>query len=170
MHRDHGVLALQPRQNREDPVRQGALLATQELCDEFGIGVRLEIDARLLELLPQTGVVLDDAIVDHRHKPFAVGLRVGVGLGGSTVRRPPRVTNAGCPVEGLVIRLLLEVLELTGGAQDSDLVGAHHCHAGGVVTAVLEATQAVEQYRHHLVRAHITDDATHLKPPIAFAD
>jgi len=170
VHRDHRVLALQPRQDCEDPVREGALLATQELCDEFGIGVRLEIDARRSELLPQTGVILHDAVVDYRHQSFTVGLRVGVGLGGSAVRRPPRVTDTGRPVEGFVIRLLLEVLELTGGAQDLDLVGAQHRHAGGVIPAVLEATQPVEQHRHHLVRAHVTDDAAHFKPPIAFAN
>ena len=92
-------------------------------------------------------------------------VRMGVGLGGSTVGRPPGVADATGTDDRLDRSdLLLEVgdpsLFLDG---DGYILSIANGNTGGVIAAVLQFGQAFEQDRSSLFRSDITDDSTHRK-------
>jgi len=165
MNRHHRILSLEAGQHGKDTLSERTLLATEELGDKLGVGIGLQLDTHFEEFPAQAAIVFDDAIVNHRHLTAAVGLRVGVGLGGRTMGRPPRMTDADRAVQRFVIRLLLQVAELSGGTQDLDLIRPHDRDSGRVVAAILEAAKTIEEDRNDLVRADVTDDATHSQTP-----
>ena len=86
----------QPRQDRRDRVlrRCAALdLASNEVADDLGIGLALELAALGDQLVAQRLEILDDAVVDQRHRPDDV--RVGVADGRRAMRRPAGMGDAG---------------------------------------------------------------------------
>ncbi len=69
--RHHRILTDQPWQDLQNPVAERALLASEELGDELGVGVRGELDPIFEELATQSSVVFEDSVVDHRDVPAA---------------------------------------------------------------------------------------------------
>ena len=114
--------------------------------DGLGVGVADHLVPAILELGAQRREVLDDAVVDDGHRAGAVDVRVRVAVVGRPVGGPPGVPHAG---DGVVHRMLLEgtleVGELAGPLLNGELAVAEHRHPGGVVTAVLQPSQAL----HH---------------------
>ena len=84
--RAHG--AKQIAAARAVPVR------VHEMRDHLGVGLRAEFVAARLELVAQALEVLDDAVVHDRDLAIA-RVRMRVVFGRRTVRRPPRVRDAG---------------------------------------------------------------------------
>ena len=65
-----------------------------QVCDDFGVGLRKELYAALLESRAERRVVLDYAVVDEGEIAAIGYMRVRVGYGRKTVRRPTRVRDA----------------------------------------------------------------------------
>src|SRR5579872_1213465 len=133
------------------------------------LAVRVAAKARTtgLELLPQGGMVFDDAVVDERH--LAGRVRVRVVLAGASVRRPARMADPGRAREGRLAERRVEVGEFAHGADDLDPAGRRtplwrrvDGDARRVVAAILEALQAVHQNIDAIFGTDITDDAAHI--------
>jgi hypothetical protein len=69
---------------------------------------------------------------------------VGVGFGGLTVRRPARVADADRAAERSRGKFRLQVLELTLGASPLQPAVLERRHASGIVAAVFEQLQCVD--------------------------
>ena len=69
--------------------------------DDFGVGLRKELYAALLESRAERRVVLDYAVVDEGEIAAIGYMRVRVGYGRKTVRRPTRVRDADCVLAAL---------------------------------------------------------------------
>ncbi len=137
-----------------------------EVRDDLGVGVAAEPHALGLELPSKRDVVLDDAVVDHGDAPRDV--RMGVRFAGTAVRRPARVADAGVPRERALLQRRFEVRELADGAHDLDArlaraarVARVEREAGGVVTAVLEAPQPLDENGRALFFANVANDSAH---------
>ena len=76
-------------------------LALDQVRDDLGVGLGLELVALRLQLLLQLEVVLDDAVVHDDDAAGAVAVRMRVFLGGAAVRGPARVADAVEPVDRL---------------------------------------------------------------------
>jgi hypothetical protein len=131
-----------------------------QLAEHLGIGVAREDAALLLEVGPDGGVVLDDAVVDEGDAVGlgaaggAVGVRVGVGVGGLAMRGPSRVGDADGSVEaGGAVDCFFENADPTGPSFQEQparctVVGrGDEGDAGRVVAAVLESFDPFEQER-----------------------
>jgi len=116
-----------------------------------------------LQLVLQLEVVLDDAVVDDDDLAGAIAVRVGVLLRRPAVRRPAGVADAELAGDRLGADGVLEARELAGAPPHVNRAVAHDGHAGRVVTAVLEATQPVDEDGHHGFRADVADDAAHVR-------
>ncbi len=93
----------------------------------------------------------------------AIAVRVRVLLGRSPVRRPARVADAVGAVERLQTNGLFQVTELALGAADVERVPlVHDRNPGGIIPAIFELPQPVEDDRHDLFVSDVTDDATHI--------
>ena len=123
---------MQPRQHRGDRVlrRCAALdLARDEMGDDLGVGLALELAALGDQLVAQRLEILDDAVVDQRHRPDDV--RVGVADGRRAVRRPAGVGDADRAVRAdAAVELAREIVELALGAAPLELAVVDRADAG----------------------------------------
>jgi hypothetical protein len=129
---------------------------------DLGVGLGGEPVAGVLEVRTQFGEVLDDSVVHECDPLRGADVRVGVGVVGRTVRRPARVADAdGRLGQRLVADRLLEVPELAGPLLGGQRPVCGQGDAGGVVAAVLEATQALDDHTLGAPVTHVTHDPAH---------
>jgi hypothetical protein len=124
-----------------------------------------------LEFLAQLLVVLDDAVV-HDREAVAREVRMSIALARYSVRGPARVRNAGATLDRQFDQGLLERAHLADRTQALQMpVGVEHGYAGGIVTAVFEPLEALDQYRHDVAIGDPRDYSTHISaaPVMAWA-
>ena len=133
-----------------------------QVGDDFGIGLGDELVALFFEFVLELDVILDDAVMHDDHLAGAIAMRMGVFLGRASVRGPARVPDAVEAVDRRMADRLLEIAQLAGGAAQFELaVRPDDGDARGIVSAILEAAQAVQNQRYNFLRADVSDDATH---------
>ena len=158
-----GIRALDPGErgaHRGDQVAVEAVL--DQMGDDLGVGLRGEHVAPGHEFAAQGAVVLDDAVVHHHQVAGAVGVRVGVGLGGCAVGGPAGVPQTdGAGHADVLVDHGLQVGEFAAGAVAHQPVVEPVDQPGRVVAAVLQPAQPLEQYRHDPPRPHIPHYSAH---------
>ena len=127
----------------------------------LGIGIGGEFLAERTEFLAQFLEILDDAVVDDGD---LVGrMRVRVVLGRPPMGRPARMADADRAGERLLLQDGAEIAELSFRAAAVDPAILQRRDAGGIVAAIFEALQAVEQQGSHFRLADDADDAAHAR-------
>ena len=119
-----------------------------QVGDHFGVGLALEHVAQRGQFGAQFVVVLNDAVVDQRDaRVVRAGreVRVGVVRGGRAVRGPAGVGDAGEALQAGLVDLLFQVGHARGAARALQLAIHVQGYAAGVVAAVFQALQALEQ-------------------------
>ncbi len=106
-------------------------------------------------------VVLDDAVEDDGDAPRAVAVRVGVLLAGPAMRRPARVSETDARLRGVPADRLEQLVEVADSTHDVEPAGLDEGDAGGVVAAVLQASEAVEDDGLAGTTADVAYDAAH---------
>ena len=129
--------------------------------DDLGVGLGLEDVTLGQELALQLDVVLDHPVVDDDDAALAVAMGMRVLVGRASVGGPAGVTEAEGPLDGLSLDQLLEVLELPRAAADFEPSFADDGDAGGIVAAVLELAQTLDEDFSGLSGADVSDDAAH---------
>ncbi|MNT26274.1 hypothetical protein D3C72_1618360 [compost metagenome] len=131
----------------------------QQVGDDLGVGLALEDAALGFQLSLQLGEVLDDAVMDQAD---AAGLvRVGVGGGRRAVGGPAGVADADGPGQRVGGQHGLQLADLALGAAAFDAAVDDGGDAGGVIAAVLQPLQAVDQTGDDGACARDADDAAH---------
>jgi hypothetical protein len=114
------------------------------------------------EALLQLAVVLDDPVQHDRDLlRLAAGKRVRVLLRHAAVRRPACVTETGGRRRAVETGAGLQVLEGADGPDVRERAPFEERQAGGVVPAVLQALEPLQQQRLALTRPDVSDDAAH---------
>ena len=131
----------------------------EKLRHHFGIGVAFEAAALRHKLVFQLLEVLDDAVVHDRH-PVG-GNRMGVTLRRLAVGRPPRVADADRAGERLGAEPRLEIDQLAFGTAAVDVAVDQRGNACGVVAAIFQPLQRLDQQRRDGRFADYSDDAAH---------
>ncbi len=135
-----------PRQDGSNCIlrRSSALdFARDEMTDHFGVGLALELATFRDQLVAERLEILDDAVVDERNRPDDVRMRIADR--GRSVRRPARVRNADAAVQRLRLQLPREVVELALRPPADKLAIVDRANTSGIVSAIFEALQPVEQ-------------------------
>ena len=126
---------------------------------DLGVGLRLEDRALLLEHLAQLAEILDDAVMDHGD---AFGrVRMGVVLGRLAVGGPAGVADAGVTVERRIVQPLLEILQLALGAPPVELVAFQRRDACGIVAAIFQPLEGIDQLLRDGSAPQNADNAAH---------
>jgi len=90
-------------------------------------------------------------------------MRVGILFGGAAVGGPAGVADAEGAVDGLFVEDGFEVAELAGGAAELEAAGAAgNGDAGGVIAAVFETAQPLDDDGHRRLGANVSDDSAHI--------
>ena len=160
---DHGVTAFQSRQ-RIARSRGKVLACTQfrvdEVGDAFGVRFARENHAPGRELLLDRFVVLDNAVVRNRH-PLAREYGMSVLFRGRAVRSPARVGDTDLALKGLPFEFLDQPGHLPGPAKAFQTAVVEQRQSGGVVAAVLQAAQPVQQQRGDVPLGRDSDNSAH---------
>ncbi len=116
-----------------------------EVGEDFGVG----LGGKRVPGLDQRGaehlVVFDDPVVDQGEAARLVEVRVGVFIDGPAVRGPARVADADAARRGLFLEQIGEGLDASGAFAALELAAVDGRDPGGVVAAVFQPPQPVEQ-------------------------
>ena len=143
----------------------GTVLEAHEQGRDLAVGFAREDEIRVLleQLLLELGEILDDAVVDERELAVVSEVRMRVLVVRATVRRPPRVPDAGATVRdadgGEVVD---EHLELAGPLTRGEFaILVDHGDPRRVIPAVFQSTEAAQQHLDALVGSDIAHDSAH---------
>ena len=147
----------------------GVVLAHQ-MRHHFGVGFGQKLHAFVLQLLPQHGEVLDNAVVYHSN--FAVGAAMGVGVdvAGLAVGCPAGVPNADGRVNvDAVMHHFLQLRQASLGFLNFDASVFDIRNAGRVIAAIFQLGQSVQQQRRCRLCADESNDSAHMCHPFCVA-
>ncbi len=131
---------------------------------DLGIGLRLEDITFGRKLLAQCAEILDDAVVDDGEA--GRGVRMGVGLGRLSMRRPAGMADAGRARQRGGCQPRLEVFQFSFGPAARKLAVFKRGDAGRVVASVFQALQRVDDGAGDRPRSKDANNSTHAKSPI----
>ena len=134
-------------------------LLGDEMRDHFGVGLGRELGALGLQLFAQLAEILDDAVV-HDREPVG-GMRMRVVLGRPAVGRPAGVADADGARQRLAGEPRFEIAQLALGAPARQLAVLERGDAGGIVAAVFEALERIDQLRRDRLTAENSDNPAH---------
>jgi len=149
-------------QGRDDAIFERGPSGFFDQVDQ-SLRVRLgpEFVAGLLQLGAQRVGILDDAVVDESDVAVAIGVRMGVGTGGSAVCGPAGVGDSTLPADRLGVQQLVQPGDASRQLPEHNAASILHRHARGVVAAVLKAMQPFNENRRRFADAGIAYDAAH---------
>ena len=127
--------------------------------DDFRVGFGAEFRAVLFELLAKLAEVLDDAVVHDRQAVGGMGM--SVALGRAAMGRPAGVTDSDRALERIAMELGFEVAKLALGATPRQPTVLQRRHAGGIVAAVFEALERIDQLHRDRLVAEDADNPAH---------
>ena len=135
-----------------------------QVHDHFRIRLGGEAMALGFERFLELAIVLDDS-VQHDRKPafLTTRQRVRVLLVHGTVRRPARMTETVIRSGAVRAGGVLQELEIANGAHVLEAAVFAQRETGGVVAAVLESLEAVQQQLLRSTVTDISDDPAHPK-------
>ena len=141
-----------------------AVIAVKQQCGNLRIRLGLEGVALAHESGLDFLIVLDDAVVHDDHALFAGIVRMGVDGARLAVRRPARMADAAAATHGGAgIGHLHQGLEPPLRLDNLHMVAVlvAHGNARGVIAAVFEPAQSVQQNRRRLTHADISHNSAH---------
>ena len=147
---------------RFEQVRHGLQGVIEQMRDGLGVGIRDEDVAQSGKHPPQFGIVLDDAVMNHRQPPR--DMRMGIALRRHTMGGPARVGDAGTCREALYL----------GGKLGHPAVAAQAYQArieqrqsGRIVAAVFQFFQTLDEDGNNVAISNRRDDAAHEQTPLS---
>ena len=144
---DEGEVPLELGERALDGLREIAVVVA---LDQVGNGLRVGLGAERVPIgeqaLAQLPVVLDDPVQDDRQlRAVAAGQRVRVRLRDAAVGRPAGMAEPVGRLRAVRASRLLQVLEIADGADVLEPAGFAQRDPGGVVAAIFEPFQALQQ-------------------------
>ena len=131
--------------------------------NHFAVGFGRKLGALGFELAAQLAEILDDAVM-HDGEPIG-RVRVCIGLVRPAMRCPAGVADPDRAIERFADEFLFQIPELALGAparQHANLKGGD---AGGIIAAVFEALERIDQQRRDRLAADDFDNAAHKTVP-----
>ncbi len=136
-------------------------LVGDQMGDHLGVGLRAELRALALQLLAQLAEILDDAVVHDREA--LGGVRMGIALGRLAVGGPAGVTDADVARERLARQHGLEIAQLAGRTPARELSPLEGGDAGGIVTAIFQPLQRIDEQAGHRLASENAHDSAHAR-------
>ncbi len=133
-----------------------------QMSNDFRIRLGGELVAFLDQLLFQAEIVLHNPVVHDHDLAGAVAVGMRIFFRRTAVRGPARVPNAVGAVQRLQADGFFQVAELALGApQLQSLPVAGHCNSSGIVAAILQPPQALNDDWNYTLLTDVADNATH---------
>jgi hypothetical protein len=135
------------------------------MCGGLSVGVAGQLHAVALQFGAQLGVVLDDPVVHHGQLACGVAVWVGVAIGRRTVGSPSGVAHPG----GALQRRSPGRVEFGDQVSQRPSFAGHrqragrgeHRDTGGVVPAVLQPAQTMQDDVQSVSMSYVAHDSAH---------
>ena len=161
-HRAVGEVTLHLPVGSDHGLAQRAVVGPlDEVGDHLGVGLGGEGVAFVLQLGPQGHVVLDDAVEDDGETARAVGVGMGVLVGGPAVRRPAGVGDAHRARVTELLQKPFEMVEVPHRMDQPQTAPLGDGDPGRVVSPVLELTETPEEDVPAGAFPDVPDDTAH---------
>ncbi len=148
-------------------------MGVHEVSDDLGVGVRDERVAICAQLRAQLVVIFDDAVVHDRYP--ARDVRMGVFLRRHAVRRPAGVRDADVSGKALRPGELFQLGDAPRRAHAPELrvraarrLAVEHRDPGGIVAAILEPLQPLDEDRNDVALGDRADYPAHVLNSLPF--
>ena len=135
-------------------------VVVDQVGDDFGVGLRGEFVAERAQAVALLLVVLDDAVV-HQREVAVADVRMRVAFGHPAMGGPARVADAERRVEAFGDRRGFHLGDAAGTAHAAHGLAIDHRDAGGIVAAIFQPLEAIDQQGHHVTIGDGTDDSAH---------
>ena len=137
-----------------------------QVSDHFGVGLGGELVAFFDELALQRNVVLDNPVVHDHDSSGAVAMRVGVLFRGTAMCGPAGMTDAVGAIERLEPDHLFQIAQLAlSPANLQPFAIAAHRDSGGIIAAILQPSEALDDDRYDPLLANVSHYAAHTDAP-----
>ena len=117
--------------------------------------------AFLFELRAERQIIFDDAVVHKHQAPACVEMRMSVLVGHAAMSSPARMTDTEMAVRRICRDDLGQIGDASDGLSHFDASAVERGDACGIVAAIFETPQAIEQDRNCLCPADVTNNAAH---------
>ncbi len=149
----------QRRLDRLDRCETAAEQIIDELQHDLGVGLGLEHCLLFLQGFAQFVEILDDAVVNDGDA--GGGVRVRVVLGRLAVSGPAGVADAGVTFERLGAQTRFEIFQFAFGATTIEMAAFDGRDACGIVAAIFQALQRIDQLLRDGPAPQNADNAAH---------
>jgi hypothetical protein len=129
--------------------------------DDLGIRIGAKDVTGFQEAPLEGRVVLDDAVVYHRQRAAAVYVRVGVELGGRSVRRPAGMTETDGAFGRLSLDQIGQLTDLPGPPSNGEPTVGYRGQTGRVIASILQTAQAIDDDPAGVSLSYVTNDSAH---------
>ena len=139
------------------------IVVFEHLRDNLRIGFRYELYAAAHEVLLEVEIILDDAVMHNGKTTALAHLRVRVHIARCAVRRPARVADA--ERTGQCFAAVQQVAQHAQPAfrfYNFQSVFREDCYTCGVISAVFQLFQPLQENGYCLIVTDITDDSAHI--------
>jgi len=131
------------------------------MSQDLRVGLRSKGMTLTDELIPQLLKILDDPVMNERQFPALIEVRVGIFVGHLPVGRPPGVSDAGGSVGWFALNQLRQARDAARALAQLHHTVFHRRDARGVVPAIFQPAQTVQQDRSRFCIADISDYPAH---------
>ena len=132
-----------------------------EVSEDLGIGLRTEQVPGLHQRRAERLVILDHAVVDECEPTGLVEVRVGVDVIGLAMGGPAGVTDTDVAGDRVFLDQVGQRLDAALAFAGFDAAGVDRGQSGGVVAAIFQPAQSIEENGSRRRFADVTDDAAH---------
>src|SRR6185437_2474936 len=133
--------------------------------DDFGVGLSDKLVVGFTQLFFQLQVMLDDAVMNYYDAPGAIAMGMVVFFSYPSLSCPACVADSIGSVEWAKPDNLFEVAKLPlGPAYFQQVAFVDHSDTRGVVAAILELPQALNDQRHNLLVSNVANNSAHMLP------
>ena len=169
VHRDNAqcVRAAQTLYSLQNGLCEVLLLAGVQIVHQMsnclGVGLGLELVAVRFQTLTQLLVVLDNAVMYDCYLALAAQMRMRVAVGRLAVGGPAGVTDTASTVHiaAFLLDLLLKVGDAAACLDNAQAILGEGSYTGGVIAAVFQAVQALNENRKRVLVSGESNDSTH---------
>ncbi len=128
---------------------------------------RLKVCPSRIKLIAQGVVVFDHAVVHHRELSAFVEMRMRIVIRHAPVRGPARVTDADAAFDRLVLDQRREICNAPHALADFDAAAIQRGDARGVIAAIFQPAQPIEEDGSRVCFADVANNAAHKARKVA---
>ena len=131
------------------------------MSQHLSVGLRSKGMTLTDELIPQLLEILDYPVMDERQFPALIEMRMGIFIGYLPMCRPSGVSNAGGTIGRFPLNQLRQARDTARALAELHHTVFHRRDARGVVPAIFQSAQTVQQDGSRFCIADISDYPAH---------